>query len=194
MAGERTSTLPDDVALQIGLLALGPQRWIHRRVEQVVYLDQVTSRRRISIDFTVPQPQSPSGRPLYLPLAQFAKRPLANFDLTAGASIPMLTTDENAEISVAIPMALARLRHPDLIDPIVERYVPQLVRATRDRDRREALEKIFPPRLEVGRALIANVPFRTLAFELSRNFILYVPARPESAGQRRNASVRHSQR
>jgi hypothetical protein len=184
VVGNPIEGMPDAVALQIGLLALGPQRWIHRRVEQVVYLDQATSRRRISFDFSVPRASARPGHPIYVPLAQFAKQPLTNFDLIGTESMPMLTTEENAAISTAVLMALARLRRPEEIDSIVERYVPRLVRSTNARDTQEALARIFPRRLEVGRTLMANVPFRTLAFELSRNFILYVGLRPDQAGER----------
>ncbi len=42
-------------ALATATLLLHPREWIHRRVEQVSYVDSSTIRRRVSIDFTPPR-------------------------------------------------------------------------------------------------------------------------------------------
>lgn len=191
MVPRKPTDLPVADALRIGLLALAPQRWIHRRVEELSYIDLVSSRRRISLDFTVPEGVSghsqESPYPLFLPMAQFVKRPLTRFDLhdVSGESIPMLTSRENGVISTAVLLALARLQRERLVDPIVEKYLPRLVYATTGPERELAIHRIFDPRTEVGRTLWADAPFRTLALELSRNFMLYLPASTHDAGRRR---------
>ncbi len=185
MAGELQADISEAQALGIGLLALGPKLWIHRRVEEVTYLDAMSSRRRISLDFTVPRSLNDSSG--FLPLTQFAKSPLTRFDLLTetGRAIPMLTTSENAQLSTSVLLALARLERPEVLDSIAEAYIPLLVRAIDERDRTLALERIFDETIEVGRVLAGNVAFRTLALELARNFILYLPVGARDVGSRR---------
>jgi hypothetical protein len=43
-------------------LILNPDRWIHRRVEQIEFIDRRTVRRQISVDFTLPTNVTPVGR------------------------------------------------------------------------------------------------------------------------------------
>ena len=172
----------------MGLLALAPKLWIHRRVEEITYLDAVSSRRRISLDFTVPPGLDVTGqRQIYVPLTQFSKTPLTRFDLLTetGRAIPMLTASENARLSTSVLLALARLERPELLDSVAEAYIPLLVRAINEGDRNLALDRIFDERVEVGRVLSGNVAFRTLALEMARNFILYLPVGARDAGSRR---------
>lgn len=172
----------------MGLLALAPKLWIYRRVEEITYLDAVSSRRRISLDFTVPRGLDVTGqRQSYVPLTQFSKTPLTRFDLLTetGRAIPMLTTSENARLSTSVLLALARLERPELLDSVAEAYIPLLVRAITEGDRTLALHRIFDERVEVGRVLSGNVAFRTLALEMARNFILYLPVGARDAGSRR---------
>jgi hypothetical protein len=50
--------LPDDIVRQLAEvtlpLILEPERWIHRRVERIQFIDRQTVRRQVSADFTLP--------------------------------------------------------------------------------------------------------------------------------------------
>ena len=95
--------IPKHQALLLGVLPLGPQQWIHRRVEQVSYIDASTVRRRISIDFEVPDGSivRDAPGPVYVPIAQLAKRSLSRFDLrdSDGCSLPMVTRDRLGKLT-----------------------------------------------------------------------------------------------
>jgi uncharacterized membrane protein YhaH (DUF805 family) len=43
-------------------LILNPNRWIHRRVEKIEFIDRQTIRRQVSVDFTLPTNVTPVGR------------------------------------------------------------------------------------------------------------------------------------
>src|SRR4051812_39163601 len=118
----------DEEALIIAGLALDQQSWVHRRVEQIMYLDDRSVRRRISIDFTVPSGW-PFDGPLHLPITQFVKKPLTNFSFADehGNPLPMLTAEQNGSFSTALLRRLARVPDADLVDFIVDRYVERLV-------------------------------------------------------------------
>lgn len=167
-------------ALQIADLMLQPRSWIHRRVEQIGYLDKSAIRRRISIDFTAPVVG-------HVPLTQLEKGKLTNFDLRdeQNLPIPMPTAIENSAISAAMLTALAHRAAPELVDSIVLRYIQVLVRADADRTRRLALDRIFQPRTTVGEALYRDDDFRTIARELADAFVLYVDVEEASVAQRR---------
>src|SRR4051812_45189794 len=84
------STLEDvvrRVAASTIPLLLYPRRWVHRRVETLDFVDITRLRRRMSIDFTVP---NRSGIPVvlrtgqsiaFVPIALLSKRVLRNFDV-----------------------------------------------------------------------------------------------------------------
>lgn len=83
--------------------------WIRRRVESVSFLDARSMRRRVSLDFEIPDESVSPGRPPpAIPLALLEKRPLVNFDLRdeTGASLTVLTKEENG---FAAWSALARI-------------------------------------------------------------------------------------
>jgi hypothetical protein len=169
--------LDPGVARRIGDLALDPAAWIRRRVEQVSYIDQTATRRRVSIDFVVPGHGTPERPVPFAPLAQFAKQKLVDFDLhdSAGLPLPMLTTQENSRISEQVLRSFAGDVAGALDDPIVGRAIAALVRSSGGRGRDEAWSRLFDPRVSVGRSLAGNDEVRVLASELTRNFVLYVP-------------------
>jgi hypothetical protein len=177
--------IPAHQALLVALLAVNQQQWVHRRVEEIQYLDARSVRRRVSIDFTVPE-DWPDDQPLHLPVAQFVKAPLVHFDLTdeEGTPLPMLTAAQNGAITTAVLRTLARAQ-PQPIDFIVDKYIARLVFTTRDPVREEALTKIFQPGTAVGDALSLFTPFRALTHDVARNFILYLPVDAAQRGRRR---------
>ena len=81
--------------------------WVHRRVESIDIVDKDMIRRRVSVDFT---PIAERGAATHAPIALLGKGgPLASFDLRdeGGASVPLLTRQENAAFSAAHLLAIA---------------------------------------------------------------------------------------
>jgi hypothetical protein len=175
------------LALRLAALVLEPQQWIHRRVEQVSYLDQETIHRRITVDFDIPDLIRSLDAPIYLPIAQFAKRKLVNFDLrdADGTALAMLTAEQNGCLSTALLLALAKLYDEQPIDSIVERYIPILVQARSESEGELAWRRIFQKGTSVGDYLRGRPGFVDVADNLLRNFILYLPVDAEEAGARR---------
>jgi hypothetical protein len=66
--------VPDAAIQQMASVALSlltdPERWIHRRVEQIEFIDRQTIRRQVSVDFTLPNGLTSvgsfDGRDIYL--------------------------------------------------------------------------------------------------------------------------------
>jgi hypothetical protein len=184
-----TDEISPGLASYVGGLLLTPQTWIHRRVEQVSYLDPTTVRRRISIDFEIPATRFArnGAGPLYVPIALFAKRLLTGFDLrdSSGRSLAMVTKEENGRLSSAVLLGVARGLAGDLVDSVEEEYIPRLVRAADDEERERAWKRIFQPGTSVGSHLEAQPAFVALASDLALNFVLYLPVQPREAGMRR---------
>src|ERR687887_153151 len=72
MGGVSSVDWPDDrldaqrpyAAAKIGELVADFPRWVHRRVETIVFIDDTRVRRHTSVDFTLPHFPSPrDGRP-----------------------------------------------------------------------------------------------------------------------------------
>lgn len=175
------------LALRLAALILEPQQWIHRRVEQVSYVDQETVRRHITVDFDVPSLGPSEEGTFYVPLAQLAKRKLVNFDLrdAHGAALAMLTAEQNEHLSASLLLALANLDDRGLIDSIVERYIPLLVKARSEEEGRLAWDRIFQKGTAVGDHLRERPGFEATADNLRRNFVLYLPVSAQETGGRR---------
>lgn len=109
---------------QLGLLLLElflhwPE-WVHRRVEAISFTSPDTNRRRVSIDFTLPDEieeqfgyLDPSALCL-TPLTLLRKRPLTNFDFKdeTGRALPLITKQHNAVLSGALLSGLAASSAP----------------------------------------------------------------------------------
>lgn len=69
--------------------------WVHRRVEQLEILDEMTARRRVSLDLTVPNPAISSCKwmdgmdRVLLPLELLAKEPLRRFSIVDSGGRPV---------------------------------------------------------------------------------------------------------
>jgi hypothetical protein len=178
--------ISDETAYFLGGLLLRPRDWIHRRVEHVSYIDERSAHRRISIDFEVPASVTEIPAPVYLPVAQFAKGKLTNFSIrdSSGRSLPMLTAEQNGHLSSALLLAMAKFYGGDLIDSIVERYVPVLVMGPQS-ERDLAWDRVFQKGTGVGTHLLSQAPFVAVARDLARNFVLYLPVSKREAGKRR---------
>lgn len=109
---------------QLGLLVLSlflrwPE-WVHRRVETVSFVSPDTNRRRVTIDFSLPdytdEGFETDGDPTVCltPLTLLRKRPLTNFDFCdeSGASLPLVTKQRNGALSAALLAGLAASSAP----------------------------------------------------------------------------------
>src|SRR4051812_46948176 len=64
-------------------LALTFDTWVHRRTETFRFLDAYTVRRRMSVDFTLPEGRHLAlGETVFVPLMILRKENLRNFDIT----------------------------------------------------------------------------------------------------------------
>jgi hypothetical protein len=92
------------------------QGWLHRRVEKISYTDRLMIKRRVSVDFTIPDELEPyatdhDGRDVYfVPVGLIRKwPPLMSWDLrdTAGEPLPLLTGKKNARVDAEALIGLA---------------------------------------------------------------------------------------
>jgi hypothetical protein len=97
------------------LLANG-QRWRHRRVETLTPVSATFVRRRISIDFTVPDElhdglRLADSEQWLVPLGWLARRQLVNFDLRSAADepVPLLLGRQTAQVTADL-LVLAAVR------------------------------------------------------------------------------------
>lgn len=85
-------------------MVLKPSTWIHRRVESITYAANGETRRRVSLDLTIPtdyQETLKEGECALLPLAIMDKGPLVRFDMrdAEGRALPVLETQANGEVA-----------------------------------------------------------------------------------------------
>jgi hypothetical protein len=97
------------------LLANG-RRWRHRRVETLTPVSATFVRRRISIDFTVPDElhdglRLADSEQWLVPLGWLARRQLVNFDLRSAADepVPLLLGQQTAQVTADL-LVLAAVR------------------------------------------------------------------------------------
>jgi hypothetical protein len=169
--------------------------WVHRRVESVTLLDDVTIRRDVSIDFTVPNNTDKFGETNelpWVPLTFLEKDLLRNFDLrdSAGTPVPMLTRAENSAYASNALVASARAVLNSLglakVPSSVRQELIDLVGA----DAAEAEAVVARWRAganvademdgEAWSALLASEGFLALASTLATNFVMFAvtPAQP----------------
>lgn len=93
-------------------LVANPERWINRRVETVEMLSQEETRRRVSVDFTLPEdpdllPSTPEG--IAVPISILAKQRRRNFSLRdeGGNAVPVLGRFENSVMAHAAILGVA---------------------------------------------------------------------------------------
>jgi hypothetical protein len=105
------------------LLANG-QRWRHRRVETLTPVSATFVRRRISIDFTVPDElhgglRLGASSQWLVPLGWLARRQLVNFDLRVAADepVPLLLGEQTARVTADLLVLAAVRAGLDTDDP-----------------------------------------------------------------------------
>jgi hypothetical protein len=163
-----------------------PAAWIWRRVDSFEFIDDVTIRRRASVDFTLPETYltkayEPRGADsVYLaPLGLLKKDPLNRFDLRneEGAAMSLLTSKETSRVVAAAIVATATARLGPRIESSVVRDVVEVVRGS-EAEATSAFNRIVEPRrtARTTRWLLAHDPeLRGILRELVRSFIVLVP-------------------
>ncbi|HMT06311.1 MAG: hypothetical protein KDB48_05270 [Solirubrobacterales bacterium] len=93
-------------------LVTHPSNWINRRVETVEMLSHEETRRRVSVDFTLPAnreewPETPEG--VAVPISVLTKQRRRNFDLrdASGSALPVLGRRQNSMMTHAALFASA---------------------------------------------------------------------------------------
>lgn len=175
------------IAISVVQLVLQPRLWIHRRVETIEFLDVGRVRRRTSVDFTVPQQRrvpvtlSTGQKVAFMPIALLHKRVLRSFNLrdATGMALPLLTQDQNSAVAVALLRGLATaLVKPETLDTHIERELEQIA-STSEAEAANALRNLSTPMGPGSHSqrntLWGKSSFKTLANDLSQNFMLIVP-------------------
>lgn len=95
-------------SVETSMLLAEEAAWIHRRVETIEFLDGSRIRRRMSVDFTIPDLGAVhrrwEGPTTVLPMALPRKRPMKAFDAIdeEGRVLAVLTRDQNSEIAACV--------------------------------------------------------------------------------------------
>jgi len=116
---ETLSARADPLVEALLVLLANGRRWRHRRVETLTPITATFVRRRISLDFTVPdelrarlrvdESTDAHGSQWLVPLGWLARRQLVNFDLRSGFDepIPMLLGEQTARVTADLLTAAA---------------------------------------------------------------------------------------
>lgn len=206
----------DEVIRRVGASALDAfldqRAWIHRRVEAVTFpaRNDPIVRRRVSVDFTIPdgleassiEPSAPnngsekSGAYFYVPVSVLRKwPPVLRLDLRTGEdeAIPLLTREQNGVADGALLLALAESIAG--AGQLASTDVPDLLRTITEEpgDRaRDALIKLLPPDPvdddEVRSALRSDLQFLELAGGLVDNTLLWLRVHG-STGERKLVKI-----
>jgi hypothetical protein len=192
---ERDEAEVADLAISTLPLLLDPHRWVHRRVEGFVLLDEARLRRRVSVDFTVPNTayyrRQAGLHQAAVPLAQLRKRVLRNLDVRdeSGTALPVLSQEENRLVAYAMLVLTARraLRLTGAENLLPQRLV-DLLRRFVSPDAEES-DRAFAEARKLAEAgwepaLWSNARMLALTGELARHFVLYARLRVRP-GQRR---------
>jgi hypothetical protein len=182
---------PVSAALALGKLLLTSNEWVHRRIENVAFTDDVP-RRRVSVDFTLPDWVPPlhatwiAGTALYAPLAILAKNPLTSFDLRdeAGRALPMPTRQQNGEVAAAVLIAAIQQATGTTVPADVRKLAWQVAIAPKraaEAAARQLLSGLsLPGAVGVG---VSDPGVERLAYMFARGFMVLV--RVENPSERR---------
>src|SRR3954454_11312577 len=166
------------------LLANG-RRWRHRRVETLTPVSATFVRRRISIDFTVPEELHGglrlSGLSQWLvPLGWLARRQLVNFDLRAAADepVPLLLAQETARLTEDLLVLAAVRAGLNTDDAVAVGAATAIIERAADERPVEDVESLE----RRARALALDEQFASLVGASARGFLL-LAALPKVAGR-----------
>jgi hypothetical protein len=182
----------DDFALHVSELAADvaqllsdEPRWVHRRVETVTFHDDVSLRRRTSVDFTVPNflksQHTRTGGVIYVPLSLLEKRILEDFDLRdeSGAALPMVSRAMNSRLSgeILIQQAVEALRAQSLPTELHEANRTSLMALAGPTQTDDALDSDAPEAIAQAKLIVSDEIARGFIQELGANFVLLAPIR-----------------
>lgn len=175
----------------VALVLLQQHDWMHRRVENVAFLDDRSLERRVSVDLTVPGAElMVIERVPFIPLAFLDKQVLVAFDARdeSGASVPTLTKEQNGRIAWATLTRVAAFAldtDGPLSDDLTEEL--RLVAIGDPLSAQEVLSGI-EQRADAGEptatALVQNWIFESIAYDLATKFLL-LAAVEDDPGTRR---------
>jgi len=186
MPGRPRPLTEGELALIAVRFALTFDKWVLRRVEQVVFIDDRMIRHRESVTFRWPEPdffgadEAPrAGQTIFLPLDLVEKRPLIDVDVARpnGSTLPILPSRRTAWLSAegltAAIWALAEQRDGGLSERTVQ-VIDGIVRS-RPEIASRLLSLLDDHGSELGRVLDQRDEFSGLLRELASNFLLIVP-------------------
>ncbi len=127
-----------DAGLACFILVSLVEQWIHRRVEAIHLLTGENTLRRVSVDFTVPEPlrealSIPGDSQYLVPIAFLEKTPLRNFSLERdGRAIPHLNRSQNSALSRSMlkssaQYALEAAEIEQQLDPAIDALLDRIV-------------------------------------------------------------------
>jgi hypothetical protein len=191
-----TPTQARDVAACTFALLFNTRRWVHRRTELISFIDENSTRRHISVDFTLPElPDNMLGidiggeRIAYVPLTLLRKRVLSDFSLCdeEGRTLPLLTRTQNADIAVAMLLHLAQVvLDTPLLDDVREdlQTIAGPIKEAEEAFERLNSDDATHPSYTQRRALLAEPRMRALMEDFVHSFLFLVPM-PAQHGKRR---------
>lgn len=185
---------------RIAALIASPSEWINRQVETIELLSHEETRRRVSIDFTLPVDAKNAFDPGYgilVPLGILTKERRKNFDLRdeTGSSLPVLGRSDNEAVahSAILTFALKILEDAETpakyFDELAEILWNIVVRdAAFAIDSVEALLYESTHEKKWLRSLFDDERFSTLLVLLARGYLL-IAVLPEAKPRRRVIKV-----
>jgi hypothetical protein len=163
-------------------LASDAPGWMHRRVESIEFVDNRVVRRRVSVDFTIPQgldaaEERDGGHLFYVPVGALAKLPpLLTLDLFGADGNPthLLTTVQNSAMDEGLLLGLM-----GLCGAADESHVARLIKSlagTRG-DRQAIFNELCAANLGDGPDGTDRVRKRLLFFaeQMTDHFLLWFP-------------------
>jgi hypothetical protein len=191
MGGVSSVDWPDDrldaqrpyAAAKIGELVADFPRWVHRRVETIVFIDDTRVRRHTSVDFTLPHFPSPrDGRPTreseLVPISLIRKDVLRALDVRSeeGAALPVLTRSENAALAADVLVENARETLLERAgDESLDRWVEYGLRMLAGDAQARPGGSASPQAAAQWESLFSDDALGGLIENIDRQFILLVP-------------------
>jgi hypothetical protein len=169
--------------ITVGWLLLQMPQWIHRRVESVSFLDDVTVRRRISVDFTIPGTTPPltdrDGRRVDIaPIAMLRKERFPAFDFRdeSNGAVPLQNAADDSRVVAEAIIYLAELRLKRQVEPALREEIRLIANAWPDEaeDLYRDLTRPRAPALLTRRLLVGDGVLRPLLLDAAKNFPILV--------------------
>lgn len=166
----------------LALLLLEQHNWMHRRVETVAFIDDRTLRRRVSVDFSLPEDDylRLSSGDTIMPLAFLDKQVLVGLDVidASGSSLPLLTKQQNAFLAWSVLASLADFALEEKGEGLTEELTARLWEiAAGDPDgANDALRSLEEAESGRAEARLSNEwMFMSLATDLASRFLMICP-------------------